>query len=295
MKRKTLNQIALEFKYGMNLSYSTTNFYVASTPGALQVRQILIDVLEELRSYTYWQHLVKTYTVATSANRAKYPLPKDFMALTPKTQWNSSRQLRLNGPQLDSQMSGYLYGVDNNTYNYAFRIVGPDFNDETDGGQIELSPTPTSAENLVFEYLTSNLFIPPNWTQGQTISGSGVYRNANGYNYVSTGGGTTGSDSPDHTSGTESDGAVSWTFYGDEYIEANSDSDFIIFDPDIVKLGMIYKWKQRKGEEYQAEEMEYRKKIDASVARMRGPAVGRMSRYGNMYRRYQVPDGGWSF
>ncbi len=50
------------------------------------------------------------------------------------------------------------------------------------------------------------------WDTGQTISGSGVYRSNQDGVYVSTGAGTTGATAPTHSSGTVSDGGVSWTY-----------------------------------------------------------------------------------
>lgn len=51
-----------------------------------------------------------------------------------------------------------------------------------------------------------------NWAQGQVIAGAGVYRASSVGHYISTGAGTTGSTEPVHTSGTVSDGGVSWTY-----------------------------------------------------------------------------------
>jgi len=51
------------------------------------------------------------------------------------------------------------------------------------------------------------------WATGQVISGAGVYRvGTTSQHYVSTGAGTTGATPPTHTSGTVSDGGVSWTW-----------------------------------------------------------------------------------
>lgn len=51
------------------------------------------------------------------------------------------------------------------------------------------------------------------WASGQVISGAGVYRlGTTSQQYVSTGAGTCGATPPTHTSGTVSDGGVSWTW-----------------------------------------------------------------------------------
>jgi len=51
------------------------------------------------------------------------------------------------------------------------------------------------------------------WATGQVISGAGVYREGpTSQQYVSTGAGTTGATPPTHTTGTVSDGGVSWTW-----------------------------------------------------------------------------------
>ena len=50
------------------------------------------------------------------------------------------------------------------------------------------------------------------WTTGEVIAGAGVYRTASSQQYVSTGAGTTGATEPNWTSGTNTDGGVSWTW-----------------------------------------------------------------------------------
>ena len=50
------------------------------------------------------------------------------------------------------------------------------------------------------------------WASGQVISSIGVYRTSSNQHYVSASTGTTGSTAPSHTSGTVSDGGVSWTW-----------------------------------------------------------------------------------
>ena len=50
------------------------------------------------------------------------------------------------------------------------------------------------------------------WSTGQVISGANKYRVNGSNHYKSTGAGTTGGSAPVHTSGTVSDGGVSWTW-----------------------------------------------------------------------------------
>jgi len=64
-----------------------------------------------------------------------------------------------------------------------------------------------------------------NWGAGQVISGAGVFR-VNGLNlYVSTGSGTTGGSAPVHTSGSVSDGAVTWTYISSWLIAARPEGN----------------------------------------------------------------------
>lgn len=71
------------------------------------------------------------------------------------------------------------------------------------------------------------------WGAGQTISGAGVYRlGPSSAHYVSTGAGTTGATAPTHTSGTVSDGGVSWT-----WVDSSDRSIFTVDEYGRVLIG----------------------------------------------------------
>ena len=67
----------------------------------------------------------------------------------------------------------------------------------------------TLRKRAPWEAVSANYF---RWAEGTAVAGSGEYCFSNSKYYVSTGAGTTGATAPSHTSGSVSDGGVTWTF-----------------------------------------------------------------------------------
>src|SRR5690606_30973519 len=111
------------------------------------------------------------------------PLPEDFYAPSPFTEWNNNDNRRLMGPLSDSEFTGRLYGGFGSSNNFEYRFFGPDSNPHTSGGQFNVYPTPASVIECSFEYLTSSTFLPKNW-EPSTAYTSGTYVNANGNIYL---------------------------------------------------------------------------------------------------------------
>ncbi len=84
----------------------------------------------------------------------------------------------------------------------------------------------------LFELEQSSFLTTPVWESG-TVFAAGAVCRSNGKNYVTTAGGTTGGDAPDHTIGTQPDGApgVSWTYsdpgFGSVLITGYTDSEHV--------------------------------------------------------------------
>lgn len=269
------------------------SFVGATDPGTLQVQYLLYNVCRELRQAKCWPQCKKTYTfTSTSSSRTQYPLPKDFYSPLLDTEYNSSTHLPLWSGN-DGDFAYRLNVLSSTGYYTLFRIFGPDANPYTAGGQFNVNPAITSGNTAGYQYITKNLFLPPNWTPSTVIAASS-YRNSNGVNLFTTAGGTTSTTPP---TGAGVDGTVTWTLYDEAYETVLADTDLCMFDDDIVILGLKAKWYQQKNlEQYGDYLTEFQSKIDQACNRWKGTTRGSLTRYGN-YNPWPRPStpGSWSY
>jgi hypothetical protein len=123
--------------------------------------------------------------------------------------------------------------------------------------QFFLDPTPDAADTMAFEYITGTTIKPTSWAASTSFAASSYCFN-DGNIYQTTAGGTTGSTAPTHTSGSSSDGGVSWTFVtgsgaatgGTAYNRFLADTDVPLLNGDIVNLGMQWRWLRLKRLQY---------------------------------------------
>lgn len=291
--RKTALSIIQNVMYRMNISAPTT---IAGTtdPGELQLLQLFYETCYEIREARIWPEQKKVYSFATVANQQSYQLPKDFYAALLRTQWNDDESLLLVGPVSDAGFTARLYGNVASTSNYSYRIWGPDENPESAGGQFYVDPTPSSATNLVFEYLSRNILVPQDWEPSTAYTTSPLdYVNSNGNIYKCISAGTSGTTAPSGTSSDITDGTAHWQYIDDPYETVLADTDLCIFDYDLVQLGLRAKWLQEKGGDWTSAYGEFRTKIDHAVHRFVGSHVGTMQWHG-WAPRYKVPYKSWS-
>lgn len=141
-----------------------------------------------------WQALQTEYTFATVNGTASYALPTGFDALIKDTVFNRTQRRRMQGDLSPSQWQETQASLVT-MVNPAFRIRGSLF---------YISPTPTAAETVAYEYVTKN------WCQSVA-----------------------------------SVGQTEWT----------ADTDTALLDEELFKLGVIWRFKSRKGFDY-AEDMQ---------------------------------------
>lgn len=152
---------------------------ITSTTDGLQrqCRALMYASCRFFRSQRTFAQLKKKHTVTLSNGRYQYPLPADYYAALPDTQWDEDNDWRLIGPLADSEMTDRTIGLDSVTTRIAYRIFGPDLNPASTAGQFKIDPVP-SADGAVlsFEYLTRNTFVDATYTTyAETIAANTDY------------------------------------------------------------------------------------------------------------------------
>jgi len=127
------------------ISAPIANPFASTDPNILRLLALLKSGGRRLAKEREWTHLQKEYSFTTVNGTATYALPSDFRAMIPQTGWNRDTQWPLMGPT-SPQRWQYLQAVTSIGIWVEFRPVG---------GQLKLTPTPTSAQEIAFEYLTT--------------------------------------------------------------------------------------------------------------------------------------------
>jgi hypothetical protein len=287
---QTALSIVQSVRKRMNLPYPTTLVSVTD-PDELQITEILYAVCEDLRQAKCWIQQKRNYSFPTVNGVSTYQLPKDYYSPLLGSGWNTdeSNPIMLG---TDAEFSYKLHGDDPSTYNFTYRLFGYDQNPNSAGGQFEVNPTPSSAVNLTFAYLSRNLFLPKHW-QPSTAYTSGTYVNANGNIYLCDTNGTSSTTAPTGQTANIVDGSTRWDYVSEPYETIVADTDLCIFDADLVKLGLRAKWLEENGGVFENALYEYESKISKAQARMRGSYIGKI-RGTSDSPRYHVPSKGWS-
>lgn len=256
---------------------------------------LLYGVAEELRSLKTWPQQKRTYSFTTTASRASYPVPADFYATLEDTGFNQTQHWRLVGPVSDGDWNYYLYGPGSGIISFRTRIFGPDANQNTLGGQMQLNPTPSDTQTVSYEYLSKNLFMPKNWAPSTAYT-SGTYVNANGNIYLCDTNGTShASTPPSGQTQNITDNTTRWDYVSTPYETVLASTDLMLFDDDLMLNGLIYRYLEARGFDYSKYEELFRRGIDSAQARWAGSFSGSLSGP-EINRRYgPSTPGGWTF
>lgn len=246
---------------------------------------------KEMRDEFQWPELEKEFTFDLSSGVANYALPADFNAVIFESLWNRDRQWPLLGPLTPEQWQFRKSGVASSVVHTEFRVKGYQDN------QFYVNPTPSaSGDTLVFEYYTRTWIKPKTWVASTSWNGiQYCYYNGNIYDRGGTGAATTGTSAPVHSSGSVSDGSISWTYTLSPYEAFVHDSDQLILDDELIKQATVWRWKREKGFDYQELKAEYERGMAQQVAKLRGASkVNWRMRRGDFWMYYPItPDGNW--
>ena len=223
-------------------SYTVDAGVISSTDVTTkQLLAIANRVVREMQDAYAWPALFKQHSFSLVSGTASYALPGDFSQYHYDTWWNQSDGWRVVGPMSPQEYSEYQgFGITSVVLD-RFQIRGVSNN------QITYFPTPTaSGDIIIFQYLAARCVRPPTWAQGQSIT-SGDYRFYNGNYYAASTTGTTGATPPTHTSGSASDGTVTWAYYSGTYETFLNDNDIPVLPQRILEQGILERFAEIKG------------------------------------------------
>jgi hypothetical protein len=202
----------------------------------LEMVQLLSMCAADLRNRYDWVELHRVYTFPATGE-ASYPIPEDFERLISNTVWSTSGMWPLVGPLTPQKWRALQSGIGIAGPPPQFRIYGSG-NVGPGTKQFFVNPI-DSTGTLAYEYKTRNWVFPPNWQPNTGIT-IGQYRSYGSNVYKAEGSGTTtGTNPPVHTTGSENDGGVTWT-YTALYDAPTSDLDTPIFDTELLIWGLVY-------------------------------------------------------
>lgn len=247
------------------------------------------DIGQSLRQDYLWPQLEKEYTFLTVDSQADYALPADFDRFAFDTHWDRDNNWQLIGPLSPQEWQWYKSGTLQQGPRNRYRIKGI-----TDL-QLFIDPTPDSVaagHTLVFEYYTTNWVRPVTWASGDTFL-TGAYCAYNGNYYALSGsGGNAGSTPPTHTSGTVSDGGLSWTYYDGIYERPTADTDVCNIPERVVKYGMKYLFQHAKNLNFEGYQQMFLEEARKQSSARRGASVVNMLRQRNNWfiSNQNIPD-----
>lgn len=218
---------------GQRAGYSVDTIVIGSVDQTtVQLKAMANDLIKRMAFAYEWPHLFRSGRIDLLNGVSTYALPADLSEYHFDSFWNQSTKWRIFGPLSESDYAS-IQGYGLVAYPYGqFQLRGI-----TDK-EFYIYPTPSTGAVCVFEYMSARYVRPRTWVTGLTAS-AGSYIFYNGNYYSTTAGGTTGATPPTWTTGTQSDGGVSWTYYAGKYESFLADTDEPLISALVLEQGML--------------------------------------------------------
>lgn len=244
---QTILTIAQELADNLNIPRPSA-LVGSSDAMARQLLSLINEAGRDLRRLFNWPQLTKEWIFSTVASQANYAMPGDFEKFHDGSAYDRSLLWQMTGPITVQEWQNIKSGVINSSPYRRFRFKG------ASSSRFFLDPTPTDTSTLVFEYQSGNWYLPIAWTTGYTFTAA-TYCSYNGIIYYTSGGGVTGATPPTHTTGSVSDGAVTWTYVNENDLQRFAKDT----DQPLIHWMTVMKWAKfmflkGKGLEYGAAE-----------------------------------------
>lgn len=218
-----------------------TNVTTSTETTTKQLRTMIQRINREIGEKYLWPVLFASGSFTTVSGQASYDLPAAFSYYHYNTFWNQSTRWRLLGPMTEQEYAEILgYGLNTTVYQ-RFQIRG------LSNSQILMSPTPdTTGQVIIFQYVAERYARPATWVTS-TLYAANAYTFYNGNYYQTSSGGTSGATPPTHTTGSVSDGGVTWTYYSGAYPEFLADTDLSVFSEKTLEQGVLERFAEIHG------------------------------------------------
>lgn len=224
---KILTDVASEAGFGVG-----STFIGSSNTTSKQLLAIANRIIKEIAERYPWSKLFKEGQILTVNGQESYALPGDFSHYHYSTFWDKSTQWYMCGPmspQEYSQIKGS--GFDKSIFS-RFMLRG-------NARRLHILPVPAVDNNIIlFSYAAKRYAKPQDWTTGLNINAGDFIYWLDNY-YKADNSGVTGGTAPTHTTGSVSDGSVTWAYYDGVYDEFLSDTDEPIFNERIFSEGVL--------------------------------------------------------
>lgn len=131
--------------------------FASTDPNIQQLIYFLKRGGRRLARHRVWKYLSTEYTFSTVAGTAVYTLPNDFRGFLPDTGWNRSTKFPLG-----------IIDAPEWQFRKAVSIAGTLYTlSRFQANQLSITPTPTAAQTVAFEYLTTS-WVKPSGQTGPT-------------------------------------------------------------------------------------------------------------------------------
>lgn len=222
---------------------------------AIQLVALMEDELRYLRGVIDWPELIRAGSITLEDGTADYSLPADCDKIISETVFDRDGNQKVKAITPQGYQKELARGTVSSSHD-RWRIQGVSRGKETSSNErsssyyFKIFPTPTSGDDgdvRYFEYLSKSVARPKNWVAAEYYGSTTWCSNSNGDIYYSTGGGTTGGTEPTHTTGSASDGGVTWIYQDVAYNKFKDDEDWIVLDPALIILGTKKRFFEAKG------------------------------------------------
>lgn len=240
----------------------------SSDGNVILLRTMLERAVQEIRNEFPWPELQKELLFTLATSTANYVLPTDFDRFQNETLWNRTQRWPLLGPVDAVLWQVYKSGLITTLPRQRFRVKGWQTN------QFYVDPTPGASDNgqiCVFEYISRTCIKPKTWVTSTSWLGLRYCSyNGNIYDRGSEAAATTGTNPPTVTSGSVSDGSITWTFTNAVFDTVTYDSDDVILDNEMITDAIVWMFKQQRGFDFEDDRRIANNQKDMAKSRLQG-------------------------